>query len=135
MPPGRPWPPHPAHARPYNPVPGPEPISILQGQGQGHLSQRKTVTIPPGSILAFQVAQLVIGSDWGEPWLGVLLGPRLAGQRGRETGRPEMSHRLAGGAVGIWLHSFLGQGGRGCQALGCRGLGHTGGTSRGSPGG
>nr|XP_014713657.2 gasdermin-D [Equus asinus]XP_014713658.2 gasdermin-D [Equus asinus]XP_014713659.2 gasdermin-D [Equus asinus]XP_044636956.1 gasdermin-D [Equus asinus]XP_044636957.1 gasdermin-D [Equus asinus]XP_044636958.1 gasdermin-D [Equus asinus] len=36
----------------------------LQGQGQGHLSQRKTVTIPPGSILAFQVAQLVIGSDW-----------------------------------------------------------------------
>ncbi|KAF5924797.1 hypothetical protein HPG69_014457 [Diceros bicornis minor] len=38
----------------------------LQGQGQGHLSRRKTVTIPPGSILAFQVAQLVIGSDWEE---------------------------------------------------------------------
>ncbi|XP_062936041.1 gasdermin-D [Cynocephalus volans] len=36
----------------------------LQGEGQGHLSQKKTVTIPSGSILAFQVAQLVIGSDW-----------------------------------------------------------------------
>ncbi|XP_036137274.1 gasdermin-D isoform X1 [Molossus molossus] len=36
----------------------------LQGKGQGHLSQKKTVTIPSGSILAFQVAQLVINSDW-----------------------------------------------------------------------
>ncbi|XP_017525086.2 gasdermin-D isoform X1 [Manis javanica] len=36
----------------------------LQGKGQGHLSRKKTVTIPSGSILAFQVAQLVIGSDW-----------------------------------------------------------------------
>lgn len=36
----------------------------LQGKGQGHLSQKKTVTIPSGSILAFRVAQLVItGSD------------------------------------------------------------------------
>ncbi|XP_016075669.1 PREDICTED: gasdermin-D [Miniopterus natalensis] len=36
----------------------------FQGKGQGHLSRKKTVTIPAGSILAFQVAQLVIGSDW-----------------------------------------------------------------------
>ncbi|XP_070248577.1 gasdermin-D [Myotis yumanensis] len=36
-----------------------------QGQGEGHLSRKKTVTIPAGSILAFQVAQLVItGSGW-----------------------------------------------------------------------
>nr|XP_054354279.1 gasdermin-D isoform X2 [Pongo pygmaeus] len=37
----------------------------LQGEGQGHLSQKKTVTIPSGSILAFRVAQLVINSDLG----------------------------------------------------------------------
>uniref|UniRef100_A0A4X1UWJ1 Gasdermin D n=1 Tax=Sus scrofa TaxID=9823 RepID=A0A4X1UWJ1_PIG len=37
----------------------------LQGQGQGHLSRKKTVTIPSGSVIAFRVAQLVIGSDWG----------------------------------------------------------------------
>ncbi|XP_075405303.1 gasdermin-D isoform X1 [Tenrec ecaudatus] len=36
----------------------------LQGQGQGHLNWKKTVTIPSGSTLAFQVAQLVIDSDW-----------------------------------------------------------------------
>ncbi|XP_068381795.1 gasdermin-D [Eschrichtius robustus] len=36
----------------------------LQGRGEGHLSQKKMVTIPSGSILAFRVAQLVIGSDW-----------------------------------------------------------------------
>ncbi|XP_032465962.1 gasdermin-D isoform X1 [Phocoena sinus] len=36
----------------------------LQGRGEGHLSQNKMVTIPAGSILAFRVAQLVIGSDW-----------------------------------------------------------------------
>ncbi|KAF3822813.1 hypothetical protein GH733_008187 [Mirounga leonina] len=36
----------------------------LQGQGQGHQSRKKTVTIPSGSILAFQVAQLLIDSDW-----------------------------------------------------------------------
>ncbi|XP_036686121.1 gasdermin-D isoform X3 [Balaenoptera musculus] len=36
----------------------------LQGTGEGHLSQKKMVTIPSGSILAFRVAQLVIGSDW-----------------------------------------------------------------------
>uniref|UniRef100_A0A2K5IFI3 Gasdermin pore forming domain-containing protein n=1 Tax=Colobus angolensis palliatus TaxID=336983 RepID=A0A2K5IFI3_COLAP len=42
----------------------------LQGEGQGHLSQKKTVTIPSGSILAFRVAQLVINSD-----LDILLFP------------------------------------------------------------
>ncbi|XP_017914164.1 PREDICTED: gasdermin-D isoform X2 [Capra hircus] len=36
----------------------------LQGKGEGHLSRKKTVTIPSGSTLAFRVAQLVIGSDW-----------------------------------------------------------------------
>uniref|UniRef100_A0A452RBY6 Gasdermin D n=1 Tax=Ursus americanus TaxID=9643 RepID=A0A452RBY6_URSAM len=36
----------------------------LQGQGQGHRSRKKTVTIPSGSTLAFQVAQLLIDSDW-----------------------------------------------------------------------
>ncbi|XP_012316654.1 gasdermin-D [Aotus nancymaae] len=35
----------------------------LQGEGEGHLSQKKTVTIPSGSILAFRVALLVIHSD------------------------------------------------------------------------
>lgn len=39
--------------------------SCFQGQGEGHLSQKRTVTIPEGSILAFQVAQLVIdGQNW-----------------------------------------------------------------------
>uniref|UniRef100_A0A671FEM9 Gasdermin D n=1 Tax=Rhinolophus ferrumequinum TaxID=59479 RepID=A0A671FEM9_RHIFE len=39
-------------------------VMCLQGKGQGHLSQKKTVTIPSGSILAFRVAQLVItGSE------------------------------------------------------------------------
>ncbi|XP_004400813.1 PREDICTED: gasdermin-D [Odobenus rosmarus divergens] len=36
----------------------------FQGQGQGRRSRKKTVTIPSGSILAFQVAQLLIDSDW-----------------------------------------------------------------------
>ncbi|XP_049710121.1 gasdermin-D isoform X2 [Elephas maximus indicus] len=39
-------------------------VTCLQGEGQGHLSRKKTVTIPSGSILAFQVAKLVIGPDW-----------------------------------------------------------------------
>lgn len=35
------------------------------------MNQKKTVTIPSGSILAFRVAQLVIaGSDLSEPGLG-----------------------------------------------------------------
>ncbi|MBZ3876313.1 Gasdermin-D [Sciurus carolinensis] len=36
----------------------------FQGEGQGHLSRKNMVTNPAGSILAFQVAQLIIGSDW-----------------------------------------------------------------------
>ncbi|XP_046930233.1 gasdermin-D [Lynx rufus] len=36
----------------------------LQGKGQGHLNRKKTVTIPSGSVLAFQTALLVIGPDW-----------------------------------------------------------------------
>ncbi|KAM8786904.1 gasdermin-D [Rhynchonycteris naso] len=37
----------------------------FQGQAQGHLNQKKTITIPLGSILAFRANQLVIcSSDW-----------------------------------------------------------------------
>lgn len=36
----------------------------FQGQGQGHRSRKKTVTIPSGSVLAFQVAQLLIDPEW-----------------------------------------------------------------------
>ncbi|KAL1767446.1 gasdermin-D [Sigmodon hispidus] len=36
----------------------------LQGEGKGHRSQKKIVTIPAGSILAFRVAQLVIDPQW-----------------------------------------------------------------------
>nr|XP_045377231.1 gasdermin-D isoform X5 [Camelus bactrianus] len=36
----------------------------LQGKGQGHMSRKKTVTIPSGTILAFRVAQLIIDPDW-----------------------------------------------------------------------
>ncbi|XP_054446537.1 gasdermin-D [Pteronotus mesoamericanus] len=37
----------------------------LQGEGKGHLSRKKTVTIPSGSVLAFRVAQLVLpGPEW-----------------------------------------------------------------------
>ncbi|XP_053752198.1 gasdermin-D [Panthera pardus] len=36
----------------------------VQGKGQGHLNRKKTVTIPSGSVLAFQTALLVIGPDW-----------------------------------------------------------------------
>lgn len=40
-------------------------VMSLQGKGQGHLSQKKTITIPSGSVLAFRVAQLVIcSSEW-----------------------------------------------------------------------
>ncbi|KAF0883094.1 GSDMD protein, partial [Crocuta crocuta] len=38
----------------------------MQGQGKGHVNQKKTVTIPSGSTLAFQAALLVIGPDWGD---------------------------------------------------------------------
>ncbi|XP_028617359.1 gasdermin-D-like [Grammomys surdaster] len=36
-----------------------------QGEGKGHQSQNKMVTIPAGSVLAFQVYKLLIGSSWG----------------------------------------------------------------------
>ncbi|XP_058421057.1 gasdermin-D isoform X5 [Diceros bicornis minor] len=64
----------------------------LQGQGQGHLSRRKTVTIPPGSILAFQVAQLVIGSDWD-----ILLFPK---KKQRTFGPPQADPKPSRGAGG-----------------------------------
>ncbi|XP_034372373.1 gasdermin-D-like [Arvicanthis niloticus] len=38
--------------------------SFFQGEGKGHQIQKKMVTIPAGSILAFQVAKLLIGSTW-----------------------------------------------------------------------
>lgn len=53
-----------------------------QGEGQGHLSQKKTVTIPSGSILAFRVAQLVIDSDLGELELGMSRAQALAEKQG-----------------------------------------------------
>ncbi|MEJ1271623.1 gasdermin D [Cricetulus griseus] len=36
----------------------------LQGEGKGYLNQKKMVTIPAGSILAFRVAQLLIDPKW-----------------------------------------------------------------------
>ncbi|GAB1299464.1 Gasdermin-D [Apodemus speciosus] len=39
-------------------------VLCLQGEGKGHQSRKKMVTIPAGSILAFRVAQLLIGSKW-----------------------------------------------------------------------
>ncbi|XP_034371947.1 gasdermin-D-like [Arvicanthis niloticus] len=38
--------------------------SCLQGEGKGHQIRKKMVTIPAGSILAFRVAKLLIGSTW-----------------------------------------------------------------------
>ncbi|XP_006879495.1 PREDICTED: gasdermin-D [Elephantulus edwardii] len=42
-------------------LPGAE---CVQGEGSGHSSRKTTVTIPSGSVLAFQVAQLVIDPEW-----------------------------------------------------------------------
>nr|XP_042128548.1 gasdermin-D-like [Peromyscus maniculatus bairdii] len=39
-------------------------VTCLQGEGKGHLSRKKMVTIPAGSILAFRVAQLLIDPTW-----------------------------------------------------------------------
>ncbi|XP_072458929.1 gasdermin-D-like [Notamacropus eugenii] len=39
-------------------------VSCVQGEGQGHLNTKKTVTVPEGSILAFQVAKLIIRDHW-----------------------------------------------------------------------
>ncbi|XP_028639264.1 gasdermin-D-like [Grammomys surdaster] len=43
-------------------VPG---ASCFKGEDKGHQSQKKMVTLPPGSILAFQMDKLVIGFTWG----------------------------------------------------------------------
>lgn len=98
---------HPAYPAPQ-PRTRPEPTAVPQGQGQGHRSRKKTVTIPSGSTLAFQVAQLLIDSDWGELGLGCVLVPRL---HGGEAGKPREGCRLAGdagGATGVRPHSLLG---------------------------
>ncbi|XP_020850599.1 gasdermin-D [Phascolarctos cinereus] len=42
-------------------IPG---ASCVQGEGQGSLNTVKTVTVPEGSILAFQVAKLIIQDHW-----------------------------------------------------------------------
>ncbi|XP_027715699.1 gasdermin-D-like [Vombatus ursinus] len=42
-------------------IPG---ASCVQGEGQGSLNTMKTVTVPEGSILAFQVAKLIIQDQW-----------------------------------------------------------------------
>lgn len=91
--------------QPHDPEPSPEPMSIPQGQGQGHRSRKKTVTIPSGSILAFQVAQLLIDSDWGELELGCLLGPKPHG-RGRHS-----AAQLPG-----WLRWHVGGGAHGANS-------------------
>ncbi|KAK2095170.1 hypothetical protein P7K49_026586 [Saguinus oedipus] len=90
------WPPAPSpHPNPTTrcPGPSPDPIFMPQGEGKGHLSQKKTVTIPSGSILAFRVALLVIQSDLGELELGVSWAQALAEKQGG-LGRATFRHRL-----------------------------------------
>ncbi|XP_008832746.1 gasdermin-D [Nannospalax galili] len=60
----------------------------LQGEGEGHLSKKKMVTIPAGSILAFRVSQLLIGSNWD-----ILLVPD---EKKRTFEQPPKGHRNAG---------------------------------------
>ncbi|XP_072805974.1 gasdermin-D isoform X3 [Vicugna pacos] len=70
----------------------------LQGKGQGHLSRKKTVTIPSGSILAFRVAQLIIDPDWD-----ILLFPN---KKQRTFSRPlQAGHTGPGGQPGPSLHT------------------------------
>ncbi|XP_030777305.1 gasdermin-D isoform X1 [Rhinopithecus roxellana] len=64
-----------------------------EGEGQGHLSQKKTVTIPSGSILAFRVAQLVINSD-----LDILLFP----DKKQRTFQPPPTGHKPSRSVGAW---------------------------------
>ncbi|XP_043834050.1 gasdermin-D isoform X2 [Dromiciops gliroides] len=56
-------------------IPG---ATCFQGEGEGHLNTVKTVTVPEGSILAFQVAKLIFRDHLSKPdqkdW-GVLLLP------------------------------------------------------------
>ncbi|XP_074059058.1 gasdermin-D-like [Macrotis lagotis] len=42
-------------------IPG---VSYFQGEGEGRLNTVKTVTVPEGSILAFQVAKLIMWDHW-----------------------------------------------------------------------
>ncbi|XP_015426877.1 PREDICTED: gasdermin-D isoform X2 [Myotis davidii] len=65
--------------------------TCFQGQGEGHLSRKRTVTIPTGSVLAFQVAQLVITrSGWD-----ILLSPN---KKQRTFEPPPVGNLLPGGA-------------------------------------
>ncbi|XP_028639260.1 gasdermin-D-like [Grammomys surdaster] len=40
-------------------------LTFFRVKGRGHQRQKKMVTLPPGSVLAFRVAKLLIGSTWG----------------------------------------------------------------------
>lgn len=92
----------------------PEPISILQGEGKGHQSRKKMVTIPAGSILAFRVAQLLIGSKWGE-CRGTVSRAQTMWQKSRKSGRLQ----LARGCCGHLDASSPRQDGEVCQELIC----------------
>ncbi|XP_021078648.1 gasdermin-D isoform X2 [Mesocricetus auratus] len=61
----------------------------LQGEGKGYLSQKKMVTIPAGSVLAFRVAQLLIDPKWD-----ILLFPN---EKKRTFQQPPSSHRRQDG--------------------------------------
>uniref|UniRef100_A0A8C9CRY5 Gasdermin D n=1 Tax=Peromyscus maniculatus bairdii TaxID=230844 RepID=A0A8C9CRY5_PERMB len=64
-------------------------VTCLQvcGESKGHLSRKKMVTIPAGSILAFRVAKLLIDPTWGECRVKSLsLEPRLPGQEAGSLG-------------------------------------------------
>lgn len=67
----------------------------FQGEGKGHQSRKKMVTIPAGSILAFQVSQLLIGSEWD-----ILL---ISDEKQRTFELPSSDHK---GAVGQRRHGF-----------------------------
>ncbi|KAM4823820.1 gasdermin-D [Urocitellus parryii] len=62
----------------------------LQGESQGHLNRKNTVTVPAGSTLAFRVAQLIIGSDWD-----ILFFPD---EKQRTFPRPPKGHKPPRGA-------------------------------------
>lgn len=78
--------------------PRPEPLSAPQGQGQGRRSRKKKVSIPAGTVLAFQVAQLLVDPDWGELGLGCLLRPWQRGEEAQLPGRPRSQGRAWEGA-------------------------------------
>ncbi|KAL6081316.1 hypothetical protein STEG23_037597 [Scotinomys teguina] len=64
-------------------------VICFQGEGKGHLSRKKMVTIPAGSILAFRVAQLLIDPTWD-----ILLFPD---DKKRTFELPSSSHRKEDG--------------------------------------